>query len=55
MQLLAKWSVLLGLIAVTSGCVVATREGYYDRPHHRYYHERSWHECGPHDEYYCHD
>jgi hypothetical protein len=55
MQLLAKVSVLLGLIALTSGCVVAPREreGYYDRPHHRYYHEHGWHECGPHDEYYC--
>jgi hypothetical protein len=54
MQLLAKVSVLLGLIALTSACVVATpREGYYDRPHHRYYHERGWHDCGPHDDSYC--
>ena len=53
MQLLAKASILLGLIALTSACVVETREGYYDRHHHRYYHEHGWHECGPHDEYYC--
>ena len=54
MQLLAKASVLLGLISLMSGCVVETpREGYYDRHHHRYYHERSWHECGPHDDYWC--
>jgi hypothetical protein len=46
MQLLAKVSVLLGLIALTSGCVVATpRDGYY--------HERGWHDCGPHDDSYC--
>jgi hypothetical protein len=55
MQLLAKVSVLLGLIALTSACVVAPapREGYYDRDHHRYYHERGWHDCGPHDDQYC--
>jgi hypothetical protein len=54
MQLFAKTSVLLGLIAMMSACVVAgPREGYYDRDHHRYYHERTWHDCGAHDEAYC--
>jgi hypothetical protein len=46
---------LLGLIVLVSACVVEPREGYregyYDRDHHRYYHERGWHECGEHDEH----
>jgi hypothetical protein len=64
-------SFLLGLLALSSGCVVhergavvhergaseareeGYREGYYDREHHRYYHEHSWHECMEHDAY-CH-
>jgi hypothetical protein len=47
-------SFLLGLILLaTSGCVVEPREGYYDHPHHRYYHEHGWHECGEHDEHWC--
>ncbi|MGH8232727.1 MAG: hypothetical protein ACREPU_00815 [Rhodanobacteraceae bacterium] len=27
-----------------SGCVMP-REGYYDRAHHRYYHDHDWHHC----------
>jgi hypothetical protein len=47
-----KGSVLLGLLSFTTGCIVAQpREGYYDRDHHRYYHERTWHQCRDHDEY----
>ena len=48
-------SFLLGLIMLaTSGCVIAPpHEGYYDHPHHRYYHERAWHACVEHDEH-CH-
>jgi hypothetical protein len=46
---------LLGLVVLVSACVVEPREGYregyYDRDHHRYYHERGWHECGEHDEH----
>ncbi|HWW29377.1 MAG TPA: hypothetical protein VNY80_05130 [Steroidobacteraceae bacterium] len=45
----AKASFLLGLIGLFLGCVVVPAEGYYDRDHHRYYHEREWHECGDHD------
>jgi hypothetical protein len=42
---------LTGLVALASGCVVAEpREGYFDRDHHRYYHEHGWHECGEHNE-----
>ena len=62
MHSFAKASVLVGLmslLSLTSGCVVAERdghrdgyrEGYYDREHHRYYHENSWHECMEHDPY----
>lgn len=44
---------LLGVAVFISGCVIAPgyREGYYDRDHHRYYHERSWHECVERDEH----
>jgi hypothetical protein len=43
-------SLLLGLIGLSlSGCVVEPREGYYDRDHHRYYHEHRWRECGDRD------
>jgi hypothetical protein len=54
-------TVLLGLVALSSGCVIherggesreqAYREGYYDREHNRYYHEHSWHECEEHNAY----
>jgi hypothetical protein len=53
MDRIAKASVLVGLMALMTACVVAPREGYYDRPHHRYYHERGWHDCGPHEDRYC--
>ena len=42
-------SCLLGLMILVQGCVVTTREGYYDREHHRYWHERAWHDCIEHD------
>jgi hypothetical protein len=47
---------MLGLITLSSACVVAGpgggyREGYYDRDQHRYYHENSWHDCGERDEH----
>jgi hypothetical protein len=50
--------IMLGLIALSSACVVAGprdgyREGYYDHDHHRYYHENTWHDCGERDEH-CH-
>ena len=47
--------ILALLIGVVSGCVIAPRdgyrEGYYDRDHHRYYHERAWHDCGERDDH----
>jgi hypothetical protein len=49
------------LLLCLSGCVVHDREvvhpgpngsyeqgyqeGYYDREHHRYWHEKAWHDC----------
>jgi hypothetical protein len=57
MQRIATTSLLLVLMAVMSGCVFAPRdgyhEGYYDRDHHRYYHQNGWHDCGERDDH-CH-
>jgi len=55
-QGIVRGSILLGLIALSTACVVAEprggyREGYYDRDHHRYYHEKTWHECDERDEH----
>ena len=41
----------LGLTLGLPGCVVEPREGFYDRDHHRYWHERAWHDCGDRDEH----
>ncbi len=51
-----RGTIALGLIVLASGCVVAEphhayAEGYYDRDHHRYWHENGWHECGEHNDY----
>lgn len=47
-------SFLLGLVMLaTSGCVIEPREGSYDHPHHRWYHEHRWQECRERDEH-CH-
>jgi uncharacterized membrane protein len=48
---LTQWSIVVGLIAGVLACGAAPSEGYYDRDHHRYYHERAWHECVEHDEH----
>ena len=51
-QIIVKGSVLMGLLALASGCIVAEpRDGYYEREHHRYYREHTWHECHEHDAY----
>jgi hypothetical protein len=42
---------LLGLMMFAPGCVVEPREGYYDRDHHRWYHEHSWRDCEERDEH----
>ena len=55
MRRIAQFSFVLGLLALTTACVVAAgpREGYYDREHARYYHEHAWHECGGEHNDYC--
>jgi hypothetical protein len=42
-----KAAVLLSLVFATfaTGCVVEPSEGYYDRDHHRYYHDHTWVTC----------
>jgi hypothetical protein len=42
---------LLGIISMTTACLVETREGYWDRDHHRYWHDHGWHDC---DDAHCH-
>lgn len=59
MQRILSHTLVLGLVALSSACVVhdhrdreeGYREGYYDRDHNRYYHDREWHECMEHDTY----
>jgi len=46
---LIKGSFILGLMAIAAGCVVEPREGYWDRDHHRWYHEHGWVACGEND------
>ena len=50
-KLIARGSCLISLLAFLAGCVIAPapHEGYYDRGHHRYYHDHSWRECREHD------
>jgi hypothetical protein len=57
-RFVARGSCLISLIALLAGCVIAPdhggpRDGYYDRSHHRYYHDHGWHDCHGHDDY-CH-
>jgi len=37
--------VLYAIAMLSAGCVVEPREGYWDRNHHRWYHEHHWHDC----------
>jgi hypothetical protein len=49
---IAQFGFLLGLLSLTTGCIVAgPREGYWDRDHARYYHNHGWHECGEHNDF----
>jgi hypothetical protein len=48
---IAQTGVVLALIMASSSCVVEPRNGYYDRDHHRYYHEHVWIDCTEHDEH----
>jgi len=47
----AHGSVAVALFMVATGCIVEPRNDYYDRDHHRYYHEHAWHDCGDHDDH----
>jgi hypothetical protein len=50
-----KAGLLLALYVATSllaGCVVTARpEGYYDAPHHRWWHNHAWVVCGDRDDH----
>jgi tetrahydromethanopterin S-methyltransferase subunit E len=50
-----KWMFLAGLLALTSGCIIAPEgryhDGYWDRDHDRYWHGGGWHPCAEHGEY----
>jgi hypothetical protein len=55
----AKAGLLLALIVTAlsttfmTGCVVEPyHEGYYDRPHHRYWHDHRWRDCDA-DDLHC--
>lgn len=44
--------ILLGIAVFMAGCVVAPpAEGYYDRHHHRWYHQHAWVQCRSQDEH----
>lgn len=49
-------SIVCGLLMLLAGCVMRVgpdhpREGFYDRDHHRYFHDNAWHECVERDEH----
>ncbi len=44
-RLIARGSCLISLAVLLAGCVIAPRDGYYDRDHHRYYQDHRWHPC----------
>jgi hypothetical protein len=48
---IARGGFLVVLAGWMAGCIVTPTEGYYDRDHHRYYHEHGWHDCGEHNDY----
>jgi hypothetical protein len=48
---IAQSGTVLALLMASSACVVEPRNDYYDRDHHRYYHEHVWHDCGEQDEH----
>lgn len=44
----ARGVLLLALMVLASACG-EPHEGFYDRDHHRWYHEHQWHDCAEHD------
>lgn len=59
LRYIARGSCLIALIALLAGCIIAPppgggyHEGYYDRDHHRWWHNHGWQDCGDHDSH-CH-
>lgn len=57
-------SLMVAVAAMVSGCFVShtettrevtVHEGYYDRDHHRYWHDNQWYDCETdHGNTYCH-
>jgi hypothetical protein len=47
--LLRALILMMGFTFFAQGCVVEPHEGYWDRDHHRWWHEHAWHDCGEHD------
>jgi hypothetical protein len=47
--LLRALFLMMGFTFLAQGCVVEPREGYWDRDHHRWYHDHAWHDCVEHD------
>jgi hypothetical protein len=43
---LGQNALVLALLTLSTACVIEPRDNYYDRDHHRYYSEHTWHECG---------
>jgi hypothetical protein len=39
---------LLSIVLLANACG-EPREGFYDRDHHRWYHEHQWRDCAEHD------
>jgi hypothetical protein len=49
--LIAQSGIVLALLISLGGCAIEPRNDYYDRDHHRYYHEHVWHDCAQQDEH----
>jgi hypothetical protein len=46
----AHAGLLLGMLVLAlAACNGEPHDGYYDRDHHRWYHEHGWRECGERD------
>ena len=39
------------IVLASAACNGEPHEGYYDRDHHRWYHEHGWRDCGERDEH----
>jgi hypothetical protein len=44
-------SCLLAIVCLAGACNREPREGFYDRDHHRWYHEHGWRDCGERDDH----